>query len=57
MAPTSPVLSPASSTPGKAGRSYGMTPDMKAYLAKTRALTERHTNAWDLPSPLIKVGI
>lgn len=32
-----------------------MAHPMKKYLATTRTLTERHTNAWDLPSLLIKV--
>ncbi|KAF8325437.1 uncharacterized protein EI90DRAFT_2140053 [Cantharellus anzutake] len=54
-----PIASNSSPSPipgsfGKADRPYGMTTDMKAYLAKTRALTERHTHAWDLPSLLIK---
>jgi hypothetical protein len=30
---------------------------MQKYLATTRMLTERHTNAWDLPSLLIKVRL
>jgi hypothetical protein len=40
--------------PGQSPRS-GMSSDMRDYLIQTRALTERHTNAWDLPSLLIKV--
>lgn len=31
-----------------------MAPEMKTYLAKARAIAERFTNAWDLPSLLIK---
>lgn len=31
-----------------------VSPEMTAYLAKTRTMTERHTHAWDLPSLLIK---
>ncbi|KAF9507775.1 hypothetical protein BS47DRAFT_1488683 [Hydnum rufescens UP504] len=34
----------------------GITPEMQFYLAKTRALTQRHTHAWDLPSLLIKAS-
>lgn len=36
---------------------WGMTPEVKAYLATTRELTASHTHAWDLPSLLIKVSL
>lgn len=42
-------------TPQHASSSkFEMEPNMKAYLAKARSIAERYTNAWDLPSLLIK---
>ena len=47
-----PHYSVANNSPGPV-----MAHPMKRYLTTTRMLTERHTNAWDLPSLLIKVRV
>lgn len=52
---SSVIGAPSGYTTANNAKVVDMPSAMRKYLANARVLTERHTNAWDLPSLLIKV--